>query len=448
MAYAPAPLDTLSIANGVAKYLHPQKTLPTDFLEYAEMVLDMFFPLMNIHSNSLTIEQAREITLDPDHAPRACGYPWDIRGCTTKLQAVTKFGEQFESCPWHFLNAVLKDELRPIGKDARLFRMQSVHDFEAAQVMYHEQNEYIASCIFTSPVFVKFATPGTDLSRLYENLQKFGDNCSDADANAWDANYPLAIAEFLCYWRQRYMPERTHERHRQYYADVYNGYTIVGGRVFHLVGQSSGHLNTTIDNSLGNIVAMSYVAWSNRLTLTQFVDQILFYVCGDDLIWSNRGVFTPREVGTRYLELGIYLEFTSFEPLPVLECTFVGTLPVQRDRIRYHGRPDKLQATMCFKKRSHTVLDVVSKMASVAMLSYYSDLYSTFKDMTHAYVMARAKENPAVLASTAIASYLRCMEPRFLDVLYNAWEVSSFYSQKPFSRVLKGLARLLKWLRP
>jgi len=387
---------------------------------------------MSLNSSLLTDSEVRSITLDVEHKTRACGYPWDCRGVTTKAAAVDAFSSEFRSCPYHFLSGTLKDEIRPVGKDARLFRMQSLHDFEDGQQMYHNQNEYLASRLFTSPIFVKFQTPGTDLSILYENLARFSDDCYDSDANAWDANFPLFIAEIIAFWRLQYLPVEIAKRHRDYYRNMYNGYTIVGGNVVHLVGQSSGHLNTTIDNSLGNIIAMSYVAWCHGLSVNSFVREILFFVCGDDLIWANRGSFTALEVGKRYAELGIYLEFSSLEPQNVLKCTFAGTIPVQRDRIRYHGRLEKLRASMGFKKRKHTVRDVIAKMASLCMLSYYGPDYLTLKEITMSYLASRAAVEPALLSDGAIASYVRCMSPAFLDRLYNSWE-SSFSLPIPAS---------------
>jgi len=424
VAYPPAPLDLLSLNNGVAKYVHPQQTVDSSFFSYACDVLDYFFPAMVLNSEPLSEEAVREITLDTDHASRACGYPWDTRKVSTKKQAVEQFAAEFRDCPFHFLSGTLKDELRPIGKDARLFRMQPVHDFERAQKMYHNQNEYLASRLFRSPIFVKFCTPGVDLTILYEMLRRFCPDCFDADGSAWDANFQLLVAEIIAFWRGQYLPEGSRKAHKEYYRAIYNGYTIIAGWLLHVIGQASGHLNTTTDNSLGNIIHMSYVAWKNNLSVKEFVSQILFFVCGDDLIWSNRTVFTAREVGYRYAEMGMYLEFSSLEPSDVLQCTFAGTLPVQRDRIRYHGRLEKLQASMCYKKKANTVRDVIAKMASLCMLSYYGPLYVTFREMTMAYLSARTKEEPSWLADAAVASYIQCMQPEFLDKLYNSWECS------------------------
>lgn len=466
MAYSPAPLDKLSFENGASKFVHPQKGIDSLFCEYAIDVLDDFFPAICNYSHTLPYEFAKMIAMDAEHKNKASGFPWSHLGASTKEQAINRHEMDFESCEYHVLSATLKDELRPSEKDARLFRMESVHDYLEAIQLYDEQNEYLANQIFVSPIFVKFKTPGLDLTNMFEMLEAFSKDCGDSDAAAWDANLPLSLIEIVAYWRGRFFDQKDFVRHVEYYRNMYNGYTVLMGHLYHLVGQSSGHLNTTIDNCLVNILAMSYVAWTHNLSIAEFRQQILFFVCGDDLIWSNRGLFDVQTIAKGYADLGIFLEFGGPDLKPVTDCTFVGVIPVRIDnKIRYFGRTDKFQAAICYKKKRHTVREIVSKMCSIVALSFYSPYYQIFLDNLNMYKAEVFKMNPSWAMDVEVCAYLRTTTPEFLTRLYNDWEgfrtIASpefltllhndcenpfFNSRDRFyiEKVVKGCRRLLK----
>lgn len=441
--YQPAPLDVLSWENGVAKYVHPQRTVDVSFYDYAEAVLDKFFPNMQLYSKLRSEEYVISMVTSGEHAGKASGFPWNYQGSTTKKDSYEKYGDTFAACPFHILSATLKDELRPTNKDSRLFRMQATHDYMEGMRLFDVMNDFFASRKIVSPAFICYVTPGVDVSLVYETLVRFGGGLYDADGSAWDANFPLFIAEFLCYWRSRFFSLEDRKRIKHYYRNMYNGFTNVAGYVLHMVGQSSGHFNTTTDNSLGNIVAMSYVAYKNGLSVNEFTSQVKFFVCGDDLVWSNRTIFTPTEVGNCYADIGIYLEFGSLEPSAVQDITFVGTLPVIRDRIRYHGRLEKLQASCYYRKKKHTVRDTIAKLCSITAMSFYSEYYQTFYDLTYKYLSFVGTTQPHWLLDLEVASSLRTIQFDVLTRLYNQWE-SSFSNPTASTMVLKDVRRHLK----
>lgn len=374
--YVPAPLDMNSVWNGLAKFDHVQKTVPTDFWPYAEAVLDYFYPLMRQNSGMSTLDEVECKILAHEH--KTAGYPCNNNGCATKGEALQSFGIKGLLSMYteesSIIGVTLKDELRRIGKDARLFRPMDVCAYAEALTLFDKQNEYLMSNLFYHPSFVRYKSPGLDLGRLYRRLGLHGGDKYDSDANAWDANFPLAIAEFLCYWRSRGHAEP--KRVREYYRRMYNGYSSFGGLLYNLVGQPSGHLLTTVDNSLGNIVLMSYHAFRNHLSVETFLSEVLFYVCGDDLIWADRtGLFSPTALSESYFDLGVFLEFESLEPKSFEALSFVGTHPrtvvFNNCRVQsYVYDVPKLSAKSLVYKKNCTDVDRLVKLCAYAQLLF------------------------------------------------------------------------------
>jgi len=424
--FSPAPLDALSLENGVCKYDHPQSSIETAFFPYALAVLDKFFPCLISHSETITYDEAVEIAKNPDHFAKSSGYPYSFMGAGTKGQALSKFSREFIESQPCVINATLKDELRKVGADARLFRMQSLHDYLEALQLFSKQNDYLMCSrnLFSTPIFVNYCTPGFDLSRMYMRLDRHGGSLHDADAASWDANFPLILAEIICRWRSRDVPHDVRKRMELYYRKIYNGVTNVGGVAFPLVGQASGHLLTTLDNSLGNIVAMAYHAYRHNLTIETFYRDVIFYCCGDDLVWSDRTqLFTPDLLSDSYRQLGIFLEFSTWEDQKIEELTFVGTFPTRvKNVVRYYGRVDKLRSSIGFYKKGNTPIDHLAKLVAAAMLVYYHPAFPEFVVNARQYFTIQAQKDPALLLDARANSYLRCLTPDFLSQLYDEFE--------------------------
>lgn len=241
----------MSVWNGVYRFCHPQKSLPIEFAQYAVHVLDYYYPLLKLHSQERDQNFIIAKLRDPEHSDKAAGYPCNNMGASTKVAALDKFGlerlvEMYADCS--MIGSTLKNEVRPEGKDARFFRPCDVSTYCEALRLFDDQNEYLADNLFSHPIFIKFATPGTDLGDMYGRLLNHGGKFNHFDGSAWDANFSLAIAEILCYWRARDHPSPNAVV--EYYSRMYNGYTSVYGNMFHLIGQPSGHLLTSTDNSL------------------------------------------------------------------------------------------------------------------------------------------------------------------------------------------------------
>ena len=425
--FEPAPLDSISLWNGAMKFDHPQECVEADFADYAFSVLDHFFPMMRLYSSSVSREFAESRVKSPDHANKASGYPWTFMGAPTKASMLVRH-PNYSEFDHSILNSTLKDEIRACGKDSRFFRPQSGHDYVEGTILFFLQNEYLLDLLFVSPIFAKYTTPGRDLSLLYQILEDFGGNLYDADGSQWDAHYPLCVAEIACAWRARF---HTHpEAVFEYYRRMYNGVTLVGGHYVPLVGQPSGHVNTTSDNCLGNIIAMAYHAYRCGMDVDDFTEQVKFFCCGDDLIWSdNSGLFNPAELNDSYNRLGLYLEFGSLDPRPLSACNFVGTTPIKVDGIwRYYGRVEKLAASAVINRRRASLTDKLSKLCAIAVLLRYSEYYEVYAKLAWDFVVDAERRNLLSSRDPRVAGCLRFVtSPQAATRLYDEFESCSFF---------------------
>lgn len=408
------------------KFDHPQECVEAGFASYAFEVLDELFPMARMYASTVPREHAELIARSPEHATKASGFPWTYMRAPTKAMALDKYPDyhQFDQS---VLNSTLKDEIRLKGKDARFFRPQSLHDYIEGLILFWSQNEYLLDQLFVSPIFAKYVTPGRDLSLLYQTLEDFQGDLYDADGSQWDAHFPLVVAEIICAWRSRYHNEP--ERIFEYYRRMYNGVTLVGGHYIPMVGQPSGHVNTTTDNCLGNIISMSYHAYCKGMSTQEFLEKVRFFCCGDDLIWSDKsGVFTPRELSDSYNRLGLFLEFGSLDPRPLNQCNFVGTTPIKVDGMwRYYGRVDRLRASAVIHRKNSSPYDKLAKLTAIAILLFYSEYYEVYAKLAWEFVVDAERRNTMSSRDPRVAGCLRFLVSRKAAAqLYDEFECLTF----------------------
>lgn len=413
--YQPAPLDEVSLINGAGKFLHPQIELTEEEQAVALEYLDRLFPLIHLHSRELNDDEVYAICLDADHADKASGYPWNFLGQPTKRQAVITYGidglRDYYKNATSVIGSTLKSELRPVGKDARFFRPQDVSSFIEALTLFYDQNEHILSSTHRTPVFCHFVTPGTDIIRLFARLAAFGGSCFGADGHRWDANFPLSVANVIASWRIRHGADEA--RTKRYYEMMYNGYTNVGGHILHLVGQPSGHFNTSVDNSLAHCIMFAIHAHRNNLNLVEMMKNVLFYCCGDDLIWSDRtGAFYPEALSCTYKSLGMYLEFESLAHKNVYDLSFVGVEFFKRSVFGRHYRlyairGDHAQASFNLRKKSATDLDELAKYCSLCQMVFANKpLYELFKRLIEEFVVDRTRSGTICMTDRRVSGLL------------------------------------------
>jgi hypothetical protein len=271
-------------------------------------------------------------------------------------------------------------------------------------------------------MFIKFCTPGTDLSRLYRKLYAFAGKYNHADGSQWDANLMIALLEIVCYFRcQNHSDPRAVE---EYYSRMYNGYTTIFGHMFHLIGQPSGHFNTSTDNSLCNIIMMSYCAWIHDIPVETFLSEVLFFVCGDDLVWSDRtGIFTGQNVADAYFELGQYLEVGSLDYVDFLSIQFVATHPLfaclRSVPLLLHAYlPERMLPKSKFFSKNRSVIDRIRKIASLCQnvfcdTSSYQTLHSLLMTM-----VSNALDNGHVVLDADLLGTLAAASPNALERVY------------------------------
>lgn len=424
--YAPAPLDNLSIENGVRAFLHHQHTYPSSFLHFALYYLNVYFPLLSRHSGLISDDVIISHLTSAEHRDTTSGYPFREFGAPTKGQAFTKFGLSYIRNVYYeigtLIGMTLKDEPRPVGKDARALRPQDVSSYVIADELFFNQNEYFVTAP-NSPIMAKYSSPGTDLASMYARLVDFcGDNY-DSDAHKWDATFNLATAAIICEFRCLAAP-LLRDRIEDYYGRIYNGRTLVCGRLVPLIGQASGHYNTTVDNSLGHIINMLYHCYKYNVSPIQ---GIRYYVCGDDLIWSDRtGAVTPRLLSETYAELGQWLEFTSADPLPITSLHFCGTLPIYKmvhgvRVLTYTYDSQRLLPKSKFFKKDASALDVLQKLCAFAQLLYNSEYFDTMVNCVNNYLNHSIDAGTLSLNSDVIGS-LHSISPIALDAVYFRFE--------------------------
>lgn len=380
----------------------------------------MFFPLMSIKSDLATDEQVYSDVDDVDD--KAAGWPWRTLRVPTKGQAVRKFGlrylREYFAKYTSVISSTLKDEIRPIGKDARFFRPADVASYVEALTLFRNQNEYLIDC--RNYIFSRYITPGPDISNLYARLNAFSNKCYGSDGSQWDASFPEAIADLIASWRASHSKEP--ERIFRYYRQMYCGYTNVAGYLFAMLHNPSGHFNTSMDNGLCNCIVMLLTAYRLGIPLHEFDSSVCFSCCGDDLIWADAcGCFTAREVELTYNSLDIYAEFESYEPRSVFELSFVGTQP-SADHIHYHYNVDRMRASALISRKGTDPVDHICKLVCLLMNVWYSDARQEFLDHTWSVIRGYVDANLISESNPTLHSLCNMLRPDAMEWLYSRYE--------------------------
>jgi len=428
--FAPSPLDALSLYNGVAKFEHPQCFGSHAEALFALEVLEAVFPFLEHHTQLAEDSVVLELLEDKKH--KAAGDPWRIQGAHSKGEALRKFGlsqlEEFYRGDTSVIGSTLKDELRPIGKDARLFRPQDVSSYIEGARLFHSQNMYLTET-HRSPVFCRFVVPGQDVVQMFCSLRRHGGENFAADGAQWDAHFPLFVASILAEFRISGGLPR--DRVERYYQQMYSGYTLVFDELLNLPGQPSGHFNTSVDNSLCHIVLMAIHAFRHHFSLEQFLREVKYYSCGDDLVWSTRSpLFRPVELEKTYNSLCVYLEFQSFDSLPVEELVFVGVKLTKRT---FGGREFELFtlvsprsfASLHIHKRKtiRSPLLKLAKFASLAILWFCDvDRYKLARNMFEQELAHCVRKGSLSPADPVVVGLWGATQERRLLHQYLGWE--------------------------
>lgn len=422
-----APLDLVSLWNGALKFDHKQNTFDSDECNYALQYLISLFPMcmIKLASDGEVLEDLLE------RSDRSAGFPWNRFGLSTKGKVLDAMG--VEAIENHYrlhtsvFDSTLKDELRPVGKDARFFRPSPVELYTEGIRLFKHMNDVLMSLHAENPIFCKFVTPGQDIVRAREYVAEFC-NAYGADGSSWDAYFPIMVASIICTFRcLNCSDEQLRQRIVRYYCEAYCGYTVIGGNVYNLVGQPSGHYNTTVDNCLAHIICLAIHARRHNIEMSS----LRFKCCGDDLLYASfDDRWNPESVSDTYASLGVYLEFEKEHPSNAFDLLFVGTRGCIRS---YRGvqyplytlRPNRVRATLAIHPIKSDAKLKLFKFCSLTQLVFADEVLFRFcTSMVMKHVSDAVANNELSMFDPDVRGLLASIDENRLFRAYMGWEAS------------------------
>lgn len=355
----------------------------------------LFARFMLVDTVHLTIDEAVMRLVGSSSS----GWPYNkLYGCTKAEVLKHVSGQQLFDDFVNYavvISCTLKDELRPEGKDARLFRPAPMQSIVAGYVLFGKQLDLLQTLCTTSPYGIGLKTPGSDVSRLWTRLSRFlRHHCGDGDG--WDAKYPLWVCIVLCIWRKQFVDVEYHYLVDKYYSDLYNGVTNVLGSLVFIPGMASGQLLTSSDNSLGNVINVTLAV--SQLGFDPFdKDNFQFSCVGDDVVIGTNYPFTSSQLRAQMEKNGFFMDFQDDDCTPFLECTYIGTKPVDLDDetggFAHTYLRDKLIPSLAYgcqnsvESREECHINYVKKCVSIATLFYYDPVVcDAIRDYTYSLV--------------------------------------------------------------
>lgn len=384
--------------------------LTSEEMNFLESELDSTFGHLMSRSELTPWDLIAPPLINPDSSS---GYPFQQCGMQTKGEVFEHFSAEelytfFKEYP-SMVGCSLKDELRPKGKDARLFLPAPAHAVVAGVRLFKSQNELLAGDPLHLPIAATIRTPGLTLAKIWLMMYLRG-GCSSGDGSGFDARFPLSIMQLICRWRAKYLPEESRADCLRYYEQVYLGYKDAFGTQVQLIGNSSGHYNTTMDNSLCSCCMMF-------LYQRNVKRKVEFKVCGDDLLSSP---LDPEVFLRTADQLGMHYELTIDSD--VFKHTFLGTHPIGFP-IRYSYNELKLASHLVWLP-NFKLADLVDRLVSYYQLTFYSPLAPFFR----AALEVEISKLPPIEADLKRS----CVNPIKIDRLYNSWETGTPCGQGAF----------------
>lgn len=422
--YAPAPLDSVSLFNGVLKFDHEFAVVSDAEIEWVVQELsDMLGPYLS-DLEVLLPEEAAELLVEET----ASGIPYSHLYGTRKGDVLKKVPAQRLWMDFleydQVISCTLKDELRPVGKDSRLFRPANVACILAGIMLFEDMNMKLAKARRETPYKIGVATPGLEMVNFWRDCLRFSSCVVSADGSQWDAHFQPWMVRVCCEFRCKYLPLTTpyvadvHGAVHRYYSQMYYGWTRVDGQLIRLVGNPSGHFNTASDNTLALIA--SYLLVARRLHIPK---RDIWLACyGDDSIFSTRNLrFSGRSVREEMVTLGVWLETIGDEYTPRDSLVFIGTHPVMSEYgWVFSYDPEKLAASMWWRKKKASDLDYVRKLVALCVLCRFSPHYKLLWEWTTKLVSAKW---PAYITELQFGAPNKCVDLYLnLECLREGWE--------------------------
>lgn len=377
--YAIPELSFTAMEVGLFKWIHPQKGLsPTDYYLLLDM-LDINFGHF-MPDDMYTLEEAADL-LD---LTKACGPPYCWICGPTKKDVLDKFTPEelwqhfidYDQC----LSATLKDEIRILGKRARMFTPANIVMVLAGNFLFGRQNDVLQKYRHMTPVKIGMCTPGIEAVDFWEEIiikieSRVGYPFS-FDGAQNDSHDAAILFCIIRDFRKKYLPAEYHKYVDRYYDQTNMFWCLSLQRLFKLVGNPSGQTLTAWDNSFITLLLLYLHAIRHGISPDEFNDMFIA-IYGDDLFLidtTEEKVFHPEVLNETYNSLGMYLECPG-PPSCLEENVFIGMHAVYRKYRNFIHRmysydSDKLLNSMNFIRKGMSVNDRISKLVSICILLF------------------------------------------------------------------------------
>lgn len=434
ITHAPAPLDDISLINGCLKFDHPRATTDSGTYFRAYNTLDYWYGSIFLSGGSSLIPVSEAVTHLIGNT--SSGWPWRCRYGVSKQEVLDKVTPEELLLHYNQYSVVYcaseKDELRLIGKDARLYRPGPVDQILEAQILFHNQLERFCqlSAFPNHPSAVGQSTPGPALTTFWQDVKKWPFRYS-IDGGSHDAHFISWIADVIAHWTADHSDEP--ERVLKYFSKTYAGYTLVGGMIYPLSGMPSGQLRTTMDNSFHSTVLVVEVMYQLGFSLKEY----MFKVEGDDIFLCTSRPIDTVKASAVLLQWDYYWEFMPVET-PYEQLMFKGTHPIGN---KYTYRDDLLQGLFYWGGNSSYY---AQKVASITQDLYYSPYYEK---------LVNYLEKVFLFFSIPLGEQdilRRTCSKMFLEVLYSGFEFQSRQLNTPREKFFPQMQarKKLKIVRP
>lgn len=384
-----APLDMISLMNGLLKWEHPYGTVSHEEFYVTLEWLNAIYGSI-IHVPQWTPNQALE-AIDKQ---KSAGYPH------SQIYGHTK-GDTLQNMNWdqimsEFLDhlqvfvATLKDENRKEGKDARLFVPANIIMVAVGNFLFGAQNEAIMNSHSKGSIKIGMETPGSGAYAFWRELYKAEGTYCHTDGPQNDSHFSPVVAMILRDFRKQHLPDNMTKLVNLYYDMAYRMKTLCRGALIEMIGQPTGHTNTASDNSLGYLTLCILHAVRNRMTFDEF-KTIHLAIMGDDMIWCDpTGLFTPTKMSVTWNSVGMYLESPSDNTV-FWDLQFCGMTPMMRDvegqsYLLYVYQKERLLSSLNLVKKSASPAQRLMKLVSIATLLFADkEVFCEVKELAYKY---------------------------------------------------------------
>lgn len=407
--YCLAPLDEISLVNGVLKWIHPYALLPMSEYQIVLHWLHLAYGGV-ISGEQWSLREAFE-ELDPN---KAAGSPYNFLYGSKKVDTILKVQPEDLLLDFRQYNnialATLKDEIRLCGKDARLFVPSNIAMAMVGNWLFGAQNENILNWHNKGPIKIGLETPGREAYEFWQAFRRAPGECHQYDGAQNDAHFAPIVACLIRDFRKEYLPVEVWKDVDRYYALTYYMSCNAGGALIDLIGQQTGHTNTATDNSLESLILLMLHAVRHNITFSEFQGMFLA-IMGDDIALRDPiGCFGPQELEKTWNSVGMYLECPAIVE-DFSQMTFVGMHPLTRnvfgrDYHLYCYNVAKMKGSINFVRKSSSVSDRLAKLVSVCHLIFadkteFEGLRTAIRLWVSKHQLALSEQDMELLGSLA-----------------------------------------------